>query len=72
MAKKVFTQDQANEMYEALKFYQKGIGHFYNCINFAKSALDGEAIAFMNDSGIKINTALRNADAKPKFSHEHK
>lgn len=54
-----------NEMFEALKFYQKGIDHFYKCINFGKSRLDAEAIAFMNDSNIKISKALKTAEASP-------
>lgn len=56
-----------NEMHEALKFYKAGIGHFYKCINFAKSNLDGEAIAFMNDSNLKIDCALRLANAAPEI-----
>lgn len=54
-----------NAMYEALKFYKEGIDHFYKCINFGKSNLDGEAIAFMNESNLKIDAALRTANAAP-------
>ena len=43
---------------EALKYYKKGIEHFYNCINFESSYLDSKAIEFMNDSNIKIDNAL--------------
>lgn len=56
-----------NEMYDALEYYQQGIDHFYKCINFGKSALDGEAITFMNDSNIKISQALREAKKLPKL-----
>ena len=48
-----------HQMHEALKYYQKGIDHFYKCINFGKSNLDAEAIVFMNDSNIKISNVLK-------------
>lgn len=51
-----------NAMHEALRYYKAGIDHFYNCINFKKSPLDADAIAFMNDSNIKISKALKLAD----------
>lgn len=56
-----------NAMHEALKFYKAGIDHFYKHINFAKSNLDAEAIAFMNDSNIKIDRALKLANAAPEI-----
>lgn len=54
-----------NEMHEALKFYKKGISHFYKCINFGASNLDAEAVSFMNESEIKISNALKAAEAAP-------
>lgn len=54
-----------NEMYEALKYYKGGIDQFYKKINFGKSNLDAEAIEFMNESNIKINSALKEADKLP-------
>lgn len=54
-----------NEMHDALKYYKAGIDHFYKCINFSKSNLDAEAVAFMNDSNIKISNALKTAAAAP-------
>ena len=56
-----------NEMKSALEFYKKGIGHFYKCINFKASHLDAEAIAFMNDSEIKISNALKLANEAPEI-----
>lgn len=54
-----------NEMREALEFYKNGIDHFYKCIDFGKSKLDAEAIAFMNESNVKISNALKTANAAP-------
>jgi hypothetical protein len=56
-----------NEMHEALKFYKSGIDHFYKCINFKASHLDAEALAFMNESEIKISKALKTAAAAPEI-----
>jgi len=53
--------EQRNELLEAAKYYQKGIGHFYDCINFGKSFLDAKAIEFMNTVGIKITEAIKKA-----------
>lgn len=57
----------AKEMYEALKYYKDGIDHLYKCIDFGKSFLDAEAISFMNESGIKINNAIKNAETAPNY-----
>lgn len=54
-----------NEMHEALKFYKAGIDNFYKGINFGASNLNAEAIAFMNESNIKISNALKTANAAP-------
>lgn len=54
-----------NKMHEALKFYKKGIDHFYSRINFGASPLDAEAITFMNESNIRITEALKAANTSP-------
>lgn len=54
-----------NEMHEALKYYKTGIDHFYKKVNFGASNLDAEAITFMNESNLKITSALKTANAAP-------
>lgn len=42
--------------------FEKGWAHFCNCIDFARSALDAEAIGFMNEAPAKIAEALETGD----------
>ncbi len=51
--------DSNRELLDAIQFYQKGVGHFFKCINWGKSFLDAEAIQFMNDHEIKFNKAIK-------------
>ena len=39
--------------------FEKGLKHFYDCINFEKSNLDAEAIRFMNEVPGKVIAALK-------------
>lgn len=62
MEKKTTTADlllQNKKMKDAIKYYLNGINHFYGCIDFGKSNLDGEAIDFMNQSNIKLTNAVK-------------
>ena len=47
------------DLLEALLFYKKGVNHFYDRINIDNSFLDAEAIAFMDESLLKIDKALK-------------
>lgn len=47
------------DLFEALLFYKKGVNHFYDRINIDNSYMDAEAIAFMNESLLKIDIALK-------------
>lgn len=49
---------------DAIKYYQQGIDHFYDCINFNKSFLDADAIQFMNDHRLKFKQAIDKATKK--------
>lgn len=42
--------------------FKHGWTHFCKCIDFVHSALDAEAIRFMNEAPAKISQALKNAD----------
>jgi hypothetical protein len=47
------------DLLKALLFYKKGVNHFYDRINIDNSYLDVEAIAFMDESLLKIDKALK-------------
>ncbi len=49
-----------DELVEAIEYYQKGIRHFYDCIDFGKSFFDSKAITFMNESSMNFIKALKN------------
>lgn len=51
------------DMIEALQYYEKGVNHFYDSINFGASNLDAEAIDYMNTVGIKIRQSMQQATA---------
>jgi len=52
------------ELKKAIEYYQKGVGHFFKCINFGSSFLDAEAIQFMNEHELKFKKALNNNQIK--------
>ena len=54
----------APDLLEALLYYQEGIDHFYDRVDFNHSFLDAKAITFMNESGIKIKQAVNKAKGK--------
>ena len=60
------------ELSSAIEYYQAGVGHFFECINWGKSFLDSDAVMFMNDHGIIFTKAISQtkepitADAEPK------
>lgn len=47
-------------MEEQKKFIEE-FNHFCKCINFNMSALDGEAIQFMNEFNQKLNSVIEEA-----------
>ena len=51
----------APEMADASKDFLDGWLHFCDCIDFAKSNLDADAVRFMNEVPGKIQTAFRAA-----------
>lgn len=60
--KKIAKEIAANpEMKEAIEFYLKGVKHFFKCIDWGKSFLDAEAIAFMNEHELKFRNAIKKA-----------
>lgn len=52
-------QAENAKLREALQYYEDGVGHFYDCINFGSSNLSAKAIDYMNTVGIKIKQALK-------------
>ncbi len=46
------------DLLEASKDFVSGYTHFLNCIDFGQSALDADAIRFMNEVPGKIQTAI--------------
>lgn len=50
-----------DELVAACEDFAKGWPHFCNCIDFGKSALDADAIRWMNEAPGKIGAALANA-----------
>lgn len=50
------------EAIQAVKEFEAGWNHFCKCIDFSHSALDAEAITFMNEAHAKLIQALRPHD----------
>lgn len=48
------------------KEFIEGWKHFCNCIDFSKSALDAEAIRFMNEMPAKVIIALQHKCELPR------
>lgn len=38
--------------------FRKGWDNFCRCINFAKSAMDADAIRFMNEFNVNLNSVI--------------
>ncbi len=51
------------------KEFEKGLKHFYDCINFADSNLDADAVRFMNEMPCRlVNSHDALLDALKKIS----
>lgn len=55
------TQKQAQNLLSASEAFLEGWLHFCDCIDFAHSSLDADAIRFMNEVPGKIQNAKTNA-----------
>ena len=58
------------------KEFEKGLKHFYDCIDFGKCNLDAEAIQFMNEMPGRLVNSHDSLIAliwklKPKHRHDH-
>lgn len=47
------------------KEFEEGWKHFCDCLNFNQSALDAEAIRFINETPGKVVQALKSLESKP-------